>query len=284
MAMTSEDTSTTNPRESLKDVSSDPEVSTEVAAWIDKQDPVSNESVDISIVIPAYNEQWRLPSALIDTIDYMDAEKKNYEIIIVDDGSHDDTCAVIKKFEKIRSQVKLITLPENKGKGHAVRFGMLNSKGKKVLFADADGSTPISEIERLEKAIQNGADVAFGSRALLSENTSVKTVWYRKFIGRLFNWFVTTLVLPGVKDTQCGFKMFSRKAADFIFTRQTFDGFNFDVELLFIARQAGFNVQEVSVNWTNVPGSKVNLIKDSLKMLYGLFLIRVRHRNIEKPG
>ena len=251
----------------------------EVTAWIDAQENTQSK-INLSVVIPAYNEQLRLPPTLIDTIDYLDSLGTGYEILVVDDGSRDETAAVVKKFEKIRPQIRLITLPKNAGKGNAVRTGVLNARGEIVLFADADGSTPIQELDRLKDAIDNGADLAFGSRAAASSETKVKALWHRRLMGRTFNWFVSTVILPDIEDSQCGFKMFRSGAAQYIFSRQTADGFNFDVELLFIARKAGYKIKEVPVNWTNVPGSKVNLIKDSLKMLYGIFFFRIKHKGI----
>lgn len=251
----------------------------DVEQWIEKQ-PEQKLEVEISVVVPAYNEQWRLPTTLIDMIDYFDARQCSYEIIVVDDGSVDQTSDIVKKFEKIRSQVTFIRVPRNYGKGHAVRMGVLNAHGRKVLFADADGSTPISEIERLENALAQGADVAIGSRALASQDTVVTTNVLRKYFGRLFNFLVNVLVLPQIADTQCGFKMFTSKAARFLFERQKSDGFSFDVEILYMARRAGLKINEIPINWVNVPGSKVNLFLDPLRMLADIMLFRVRHADI----
>lgn len=149
-----------------------------------------------------------------------------------------------------------------------------------ILFTDADGSTPISEIERLQEAIIEGADVAIGSRALHSQNTKVSTVPHRKYLGRIFNLFVNLWMLPSIADTQCGFKMFTDRAAKFLFERQKSDGFSFDVEILYIAQRAGLKIVEVPINWTNAPGSKVNLILDSIKMLVDIIRFRFRHSSI----
>lgn len=247
-----------------------------VDQWIDRQSTVEAR-IDRSIVIPAYNEEWRLPATLVDMIDYFDARGDSYELVVVDDGSSDNTVGIVEKFRRIRSQVRLIRLPRNYGKGHAVRTGILNARGVYILFADADGSTPIKEIERLEARLDSGDDIAFGSRALRSEETNVKTVWYRKLLGRTFNLVVNSYLLPGIADTQCGFKMFKRPSALYLFSRAKADGFSFDLEILYLARRSGQKLAEVPVNWTNVAGSKVNLVLDALRMLRDMFIFRFRH-------
>lgn len=243
-------------KEKIKDVSN----------WLEHQRELL-PTIDLTVVIPAYNEQWRLPTTLVSIIDFLDNAKYSYEIIVVDDGSKDETVSIVKKFEKIRSQVRLLTLPKNRGKGEAVRTGALNARGDRVLFCDADGSTPIEELKKLQEALQDGVDLAFGSRAVISESTKVKALLHRKLIGRTFNLLVNSLLIPGVKDTQCGFKMFKADAAKFLFKRQVLSGFAFDVEILALAHKSGMTIREIPVNWQNVAGSKVNLVMDSAKML-----------------
>lgn len=254
-----------------------------INSWIQKQ-PITATPVDLSIVVPAYNEERRLPPTLIDMIDYFDASALSYEIIVVDDGSSDATTDVVRKFERVRDQVRLIVLARNSGKGHAVRVGALNSRGKRVLFADADGATPIKETTRLLAALDEGFDVAIGSRAIASHETKVSTVIHRKLLGRIFNRCVNFFILPGIADTQCGFKIFTRDAAQFLFQHQRSDRFSFDVELLFLARKAGFSIKEVPVNWTNIPGSKVNLAVDAALMFRDIFRFRFMHRNVTKES
>lgn len=259
------------------------ETSHKVQSWLQANTDETAKAVDISIIIPAYNEEWRLPPTLIDIIDYFDQRSSAYEVIVVDDGSRDRTSEIVEKFERIRPQVRKIRLPKNYGKGHAVKTGALNAAGKYILFADADGSTPIGEIDRLLRAIEAGADIAIGSRAAPSEETVVKTRFYRKIIGRVFNFLVNTFLLPEVADTQCGFKLFQREAAQFVFQRQTANGFSFDLELLLLARKAKLRVEEVPVNWTNIPGSKVNLVFDSVKMFLDIFRFAWIHRKVQAP-
>lgn len=252
-----------------------------VIEWLARQSTVEQQSVDISVVIPAFNEELRLPPTLIQCIDYLEQEGVSYEIIVVDDGSRDGTAEMVRRFQRIRPQIMLITLPRNRGKGHAVRTGALNSHGEQVLIADADGSTPFPELSRLQRALEQGqADVAFGSRALADQDVVVAAKWYRRIIGRVFNLLVTSLALPGVKDTQCGFKLFTKRAARELFSRQSLDGYAFDVEVLYLARRLGFSSVEVSVNWRSIAGSKVNLLTDPIKMFAQILVIVLRHRRL----
>ncbi|MEY4667950.1 MAG: hypothetical protein RL518_649 [Pseudomonadota bacterium] len=251
--------------------------------WIEQQ-PITSPQVELSVVVPAFNEERRLPPTLIDIIDFFDRKGISYEVIVIDDGSTDGTAEVVRKFERVRSQVRLIQLPRNYGKGHAVRLGVLNCRGVRILFADADGATPIQEFERLEAAITGGADIAIGSRALASADTKVATSLHRRLLGRVFNKCVNLILLPSIADTQCGFKMFTRKAAIFLFRRQRADRFSFDVELLYMAHKANLTIKEVPINWTNVPGSKVSLVRDSLSMFRDVFRFRVVHRGVDRAS
>jgi dolichyl-phosphate beta-glucosyltransferase len=258
---------------------SSPQSPTDVHEWLKSQES-TGRTIDVSIVVPAFNEERRLPPTLLDMIDFFDRQPQSYEIIVVDDGSGDGTSEVVRKFERVREQVKLIQLPKNYGKGHAVRLGILNSRGKVILFADADGATPINEFNRLYDAIHSGADIAIGSRAIASTETRVTTSIHRKLLGRIFNWCVNTVLLPSIADTQCGFKMFTRNTALFLFKRQRADRFSFDVEILYIARKANLAIKEVAINWNNIPGSKVNLLVDSMRMFRDVFQFKMRHRYV----
>jgi dolichyl-phosphate beta-glucosyltransferase len=256
-----------------------PEVPPAVNSWLESQESKATQ-VDLSVIVPAYNEEWRLPPTLINMIDYFDQQPLSYEVIVVDDGSSDATSSVVRKFERVRQQVRLIQLPKNYGKGHAVKLGVLNSRGRSVMFADADGATPIEEFSRLYAVIKSGCRIAIGSRALASSDTKVSTSIHRRLLGRIFNGWVNAVLLPNIADTQCGFKIFSREVALFLFKHQRSERFSFDVELLYIATKAGIEINEVAINWSNIPGSKVNLVVDSLRMLRDLFRFKMLHRHV----
>jgi dolichyl-phosphate beta-glucosyltransferase len=232
------------------------------------------ETLDLSVVIPAYNEESRIAATIRDIVGFCRDRPGSFEVILVDDGSRDGTISVAWTLLKEFPEVRLIRLAANHGKGYAVRTGVVNALGRNVLFADADGATPIAEIERLEAALASGADVALGSRALAAEGTQVKAKLYRHVIGRTFHKLVEWLADAGVKDTQCGFKLFRFSVAQDLFSRMRMNGFSFDVEVLVMARRRGYQVAEIPVNWTHQPGSKVHLIGDSLEMAFDLFRIR----------
>jgi dolichyl-phosphate beta-glucosyltransferase len=231
----------------------------------------------LSIVVPAYNEQERLGPTIRSYLEYCRSRHLPVELIVVDDGSLDATSALVESLSGEYPEVRLIRLAENRGKGYAVRTGVVNARGQLVLFADADAATPLSELERLEAAIQGGADVAIGSRALAGEGVQVRARFYRRVIGRAFHLLVRTLTVKSVKDTQCGFKLFRGPVAHDLFSRMRMNGFSFDVELLMMAQRRGYRVAEVPVNWVHQPGSKVNLALDSIRMARDLFVIRGHH-------
>lgn len=230
--------------------------------------------IDLSVVIPAFNEASRLTPAVEDLLTYLRGRHLEFELIVVDDGSRDGTAALVAQLSAASREVRLIRLAANQGKGYAVRTGVLNSTGRLVLFADADGATPAGELARLEAAIASGGDVAIGSRALASDEVRVQARWYRRLVGRAFHLLVTSLTVKGVRDTQCGFKLFRGPVAHDLFSRMRMSGFSFDVEVLLMAQRQGYRVAEVPVNWMHVPGSRVSLIRDSLRMARDLFIIR----------
>jgi dolichyl-phosphate beta-glucosyltransferase len=227
----------------------------------------------LSLVVPAYNEEKRILPTLLAIVDYLRNGTQRFEIIVVDDGSQDATAEVVRQLAQRVPQLSLLCLPKNCGKGAAVRAGMRSARGELVLFADADGATPIAEIERLLAALGEGADVAVGSRALWAQDVHVERTLKRAIVGRTFAFLVNWWVVPGVADTQCGFKLFRRAAAQQIFALQQLDGFAFDVELLKLAAALQLRVEEVAVNWADQPGSKVSIVSDSFRMLWDVLRI-----------
>jgi dolichyl-phosphate beta-glucosyltransferase len=241
--------------------------------------PACRDEILLSIVIPAYNEQARLPRTLFETIHWCGARKLDFELIITDDGSRDDTLVLARLFEESDGRIRVLACP-HMGKGAAVRMGILNAKGHFVLFMDADGATPLTEIPKLLAALESGYDVAIGSRVVPhAGEVEVSTKLHRRVIGRTFAFLVNLLAFAGIDDTQCGFKMFRRTAAAAIFSRQKLTGFAFDVEILFLARRLALSIVEIPVNWIAQPGSKVNLIADSMRMLWDISRLKWLHRN-----
>ena len=200
----------------------------------------------LSFIIPAYNESRRIGDTLVKARDYFSRQGYDYEVIVVDDGSSDGTAGFVRRSFP---DVHVIEYTPNQGKGHAVRTGMLAAQGDFRYFSDADGSTPVGEIEKLQARFDDGADVVIGSRTLPDADVQVRQALYRQTMGRIFNVFVQLLAIKGFPDTQCGFKGFSRAAAADIFPRMTIKGFGFDAELLFIARKHGFRIDQVGVTW-----------------------------------
>lgn len=231
---------------------------------------------DLSIVIPAYNEETRLAPTVRTTIEYFRVHDRPIELIVVDDGSLDRTSELVHHLALEFAEVRLIRLAANRGKGYAVRTGVVNARGKFILFADADGATPIAEIARLDAAIATGADVAIGSRALRDASVRIAAKSYRRLMGRMFHQLVRLLTVRGVQDTQCGFKLFRADVAHDLFSRMRMNGFSFDVEVLLMAQRQRYRIAEVPVNWMHQPGSRVNLVLDSLRMARDLFVIRGR--------
>jgi dolichyl-phosphate beta-glucosyltransferase len=234
---------------------------------------------ELSIVIPAHNEAGRILPYLRQITDYCKRQGRSYELLVVDDGSTDGTSLVVERFAKVHSAVQILRLPICKGKGAAVRCGMQSAVGSLQLFADADGATPIQELHRLEKALTEGADIAIGSRTLAARHPEfeVHARVYRSVLGSLFNAAVRQCGITGISDTQCGFKLFRRDVAQELFGYASIDGFGFDLELLYLARQRGHRIAEVPVNWSDQPGSKVRVIRDGLAMLRDLTVIRRNH-------
>jgi dolichyl-phosphate beta-glucosyltransferase len=232
------------------------------------------QSPEISVIVPAYNEESRIAPTLRSISSYFRDRKVEAEIIVVDDGSRDGTSDLVTRMSAEMTELRLIRLAANSGKGCAVRTGVVNALGATILFADADGATPIEEIERLESALESGADVAIGSRAKRDDNVRVKAKLYRRIMGRSYHALVSLLTVSGIQDTQCGFKAFKAPVAQDLFCRMRMNGFSFDVEVLMMAQRGGYRIAEVPVNWTHQPGSRVNLVTDSIRMARDLFIIQ----------
>jgi dolichyl-phosphate beta-glucosyltransferase len=223
---------------------------------------VSAPAPDLTVVIPAYNEASRLPRTLERVRGYLDAQRADYELLVVDDGSQDDTAARARAAGGPR--LVLVSNDGNRGKGYSVRRGMLAARGRRRLMSDADLSTPIEELPRLAARMDEGYDVVIASRALPGSRIEVHQPFYRENMGRLFNLLVRLAVVPGLRDTQCGFKLFSAAAAEAAFSASRLDGFAFDVEALYLARRRGFRIAELPVVWRNDAATRVGWWKGML--------------------
>lgn len=230
----------------------------------------------ISVVIPAYDEAFRLPKTIKRIQEYLKDKDISFEIIVVDDGSKDQTVSVAKDFLNGSSHL-VLTNERNRGKGYCVKKGMLAASGKYVLFSDADLSTPIEEIERMIPHLENGYDIVIGSRAISDSNVKRETWWYREIMGRAYNLLGQLILFPGIQDSQCGFKCFRHDVARDLFSQQKLEGFSFDGEILFLARRQGYQIKEIPVNWFRDSGSKVKLVKDSIRMFFDLIKVRLIH-------
>ncbi len=230
----------------------------------------------LSIIIPAYNEETRLPATLESVVRYTESSVWSpVEILVVNDGSRDGTSAVARRFADAHPQVRVLENPGNRGKGFAVRHGMLEARYDWRLFSDADLSAPIEELDKLWEAVERQrTTVAIGSRALNRKLIGTHQSALREHGGRLFNLFVRLVAGLNFWDTQCGFKLFEASAAQQIFSRQQFERFGFDAEVLFIAQHLGHQISEVPVRWNHVEGTKMSLFGDSLDMILDLFRIR----------
>jgi dolichyl-phosphate beta-glucosyltransferase len=217
----------------------------------------------LSLIIPAFNEEKRLPETLDVVLAYLDGRAFDFvEVVVVNDGSRDRTADIVRERAANDGRVRLLENPGNRGKGYAVRHGMSEARGEWVLFSDADLSAPIEELEKLEAALERqGGDGAIGSRALDRSLVGKHQSVFREFSGRVFNLAMRLVTGLPYKDTQCGFKLFRKDVAKAVSQRQLGDGFGFDVEILFITRRLGYRVLEVPVRWFNVEGTKVSMWK-----------------------
>lgn len=237
----------------------------------------------ISIVIGAFNEENRISRSLQKIHDFLRGRDTDYEIIVVDDGSIDRTTPLVAELARTVAGLRVIRYEKNRGKGYALRTGVLASKGEAVLVSDADLSTPIEELDTLLPYLSE-CRIAIGSRALALSKIVVKQPWWRQQMGKTFNRIVKLLVMDDFNDTQCGFKLFTGETARELFMESRIDRFAYDVEILALAKKRGYRVAEVPIKWFNDPASKVHPIRDSLKMLADLVRIRLSVGNISRCG
>jgi dolichyl-phosphate beta-glucosyltransferase len=229
---------------------------------------------DLSIIIPSYNEEARLPETLQRIAEYLPTLRLRTEVLVVDDGSTDRTAAVAESFHGKLTGLRVLSNGTNRGKGYSVRHGMLEAQGDMVLFTDADLSAPIEEAEKLLKPLNNGYDVAIGSRAMDRSLISTRQSIFRETAGIIFNKIVRMVLRLPFVDTQCGFKAFRRERCRIIFEQQRIEGFGFDPELLYLARHYGLRAIEIPVRWGHSEATKVNMLGDSLQMFADIFTIR----------
>ena len=231
-------------------------------------------SPQLSIVIPAYNESARIELTLERVMSCVEKQGWDAEVLVVDDGSTDATPEIVQRWMERYPRLHLIQNEGNRGKGYSVRNGLLQAAGEVVMFTDADLSAPMEEAERLLAAIADGADVAIGSRWLDKTRQTIHQPLYRRFFGRCFNWVTRVVMGLPFKDTQCGFKAFKRPAAQMIFRLQRIERWGFDPEILFIARKLGYDIREVPVTWGHDERSRMSYLKDGMKMLEEMAVIR----------
>jgi glycosyltransferase involved in cell wall biosynthesis len=227
-----------------------------------------------SIVIPAYNESARIPATLRSVVDTIRASGWDAEVVVVNDGSRDNTAQVVREFARSAPEIRLLENTENRGKGYSVRNGVLHALGEVVMFTDADMSSPMEEADGLFAAIGNGADIAIGSRWLATSRQTHRQPLYRQFFGRCFNLLTRMVMNLPFADTQCGFKAFTRAAAQTVFQLQTIERWGFDPEILFIALKRGYDIKEIPVSWAHDARTRISYLRDGLQMLKELAIVR----------
>ena len=240
------------------------------------------EQPELSVVIPAYNEAEGIQTALDQVAAYFQSRSITGEIVVIDDGSTDGTARLAGE-ASVPAAVRVLVNEQNRGKGYSVRRGILSARGRYVGFTDADMATPIDQLDKIRQAFESGADVVIGSRALPESQIARHQPWWRERAGKLFGSFVRTVLLPGIPDSQCGFKFFTAVAAEAIFTRQRLISWAFDVELLYVARHLGCNIVQVPVRWIDDPHSRVRTLRDGPRVVVDVLRIRRIHRGLQ-PG
>ena len=260
-------------------------------AYVDANEVLESdhEALDLSVIIPVYNEQERIAATLYNVKDYLESTDLKFEIVVVDDGSNDMTAEIVKFVDIYGSEFKsqqtgqLEENVKNVGKGYSIAKGMMRAKGDIVLFSDADGATPITELTKLIEQINSGFDVVVGSRQHPESQVTGRT-WLRRVLSKGFNYIATTMGLLSVRDSQCGFKAYRREAARKVAALQQTNGFCFDVEQLYIAKKLGLEIGEIPVSWHHHEGSSLSLFSDSIAMFCDLIKIRFIHRHLTVTG
>jgi len=237
---------------------------------------MNENGIELSVIVPAYNEEGRLAPGLRQALEYLARRGEPYELLVVDDGSRDATSQVAEAFAT--QGVRVVRHERNRGKGAAVRTGLLASRGRKVLISDADFSTPIEEIEKLERSLQDGTPLVIGSRGLADSQIRQRQPFYREMMGRTFNRLIRMFGVRGIRDTQCGFKLARGEEGRRIASELKIEGFAWDVEMIWLARRRGYEIAEVGVVWVNSPDSRVDPIRSSFSMLRDVITMRLRHR------
>ncbi len=233
------------------------------------------EAPRLSVVIPMYNESHRLRRSLPGLVSYFQKQHYSYEIVVVDDGSTDDTAALARELLAPIKHFRVIRKNPNRGKGHAVKTGMLAARGRYVLFCDADLSTPPSEIEKFWPWLEQGYDVVIGSRKMPGANIVRHQPFWRENLGKVFTWLTDLIATRNISDVTCGFKCFTHQAAQQLFSRSVINDWSFDAEVLFIAQRHGLKIKEVPVTWRDEPGTRVRVVRDAVRALTGLLRIRL---------
>ncbi|MDD5710637.1 MAG: glycosyltransferase family 2 protein [Candidatus Colwellbacteria bacterium] len=214
----------------------------------------------LSVVIPAYNESKRLPLTLVDIDRHLSKEDFSYEILVVNDGSKDDTAAVVEKLSRLVPHLRLASYEPNQGKGYAVKFGMLEARGRYRLLMDADNSTTVDQFSKIQPFLKEGYHVVIGSRDIKGAVVDPPQPFFKRILGNLGNIYIQLLFLPGIWDTQCGFKCFSEEVAEKVFPLSRVKRFGFDPEILYLAKKFGYKIKQVPVHWVNDAASLVTLV------------------------
>ena len=233
----------------------------------------------LAVIVPAYNEEDRIGPTLERLNEYLASQEYTWKVVVVSDGSDDATVKIVTDFASLHPGFELIDSQPNRGKGYVVRKGMTEVEADWLLFSDADLAAPIEEVEKLITAVEQGTQIAIGSRPLQESNLEIRQPWYREMAGRAFNLMVQTLAVRGIKDTQCGFKLFRQDVSQDVFSRCKLDGYGFDFESLMIARDLGYKIAEVPIRWSHQEGSKVNMLRDGVRMLFELLKLRFMGKN-----